>query len=150
MTTTPDCRALLSEFLLMWDGDERYADNHHARASLLDDVRAAVEAAPEAVGQGVTVPLASRSNDWRDGYTAGWNEALTQHSTPVPVGERPWERDGWCDDEGRCWWWRSDGVDEFWEFVCLRYPVEHIAKLPEHISYGPCLPHWALPLPGDQ
>jgi hypothetical protein len=73
----------------------------------------------------------------------------TAHTAPVPVGERPWERDGWCDDEGRCWWWRSDGVDEFWEFICLRYPVEHIAKLPDHISYGPCLPHWALPLPGD-
>jgi hypothetical protein len=23
---------------------------------------------------------------------------------PVPVSERPWERDGWCDEQGQCWW----------------------------------------------
>lgn len=23
---------------------------------------------------------------------------------PVPVSERPWEQEGWCDDQGRCWW----------------------------------------------
>ena len=26
-----------------------------------------------------------------------------QRPQPVAVSERPWERDGWCDDEGRCW-----------------------------------------------
>lgn len=27
-----------------------------------------------------------------------------RHPTPVPVAERPWERDGWCDEQGQCWW----------------------------------------------
>lgn len=88
--------------------------------------------------------------DW-EGFKAAMQEAYASHgaqAAPVPVAERPWERDGWCDEQGRCWWWRSDGVDEFWEFICLPYPVEHIAKLPKHITYGPCLPHYALPLPG--
>ena len=31
-------------------------------------------------------------------------ELLAQrHPAPVPVSERPWERDGWCDELGRCW-----------------------------------------------
>jgi hypothetical protein len=56
---------------------------------------------------------------------------------PVPVAERPWEREGWCDVEGRCWWWhpetdshvacwchsRGNGTEKFW------------------------LPHHALPIP---
>jgi hypothetical protein len=25
---------------------------------------------------------------------------------PVPVAERPWEREGWRDADGRCWWGR--------------------------------------------
>jgi hypothetical protein len=30
-------------------------------------------------------------------------ELLSQRRpAPVPVSERPWERDGWCDAEGRC------------------------------------------------
>jgi hypothetical protein len=36
-----------------------------------------------------------------------------QHPQPVAVSERPWEREGWCDDEGRCWLRRryeKDGV----------------------------------------
>ena len=27
---------------------------------------------------------------------------------PVAVSERPWERDGWCDAEGRCYGWDGD------------------------------------------
>lgn len=28
---------------------------------------------------------------------------LVPASVPVPVSERPWERDGWCDEQGQCW-----------------------------------------------
>jgi hypothetical protein len=28
---------------------------------------------------------------------------VLQRLAPVAVSERPWERDGWCDDEGRYW-----------------------------------------------
>ena len=31
---------------------------------------------------------------------------------PVPVSERPWEREGWCDAEGQCWWFRPADFDE--------------------------------------
>jgi hypothetical protein len=47
----------------------------------------------------------------------GWNKAVEaieraielieggvlQRLAPVAVSERPWECEGWCDDEGRCW-----------------------------------------------
>ena len=49
--------------------------------------------------------LANRAAAW------GWEQAMTtlaellaqRHPAPVPVSERPWERDGWCDELGRCW-----------------------------------------------
>jgi hypothetical protein len=66
---------------------------------------------------------------------------------PVPVSERPWERPGWLDAEGRCWCfaegrnWRSDDFgyshDRSW-----------ILRRPEPGIYDTnLLPHWALPLP---
>ena len=47
---------------------------------------------------------------------------LLQRSAPapLPVAERPWEREGWCDAEGQCWWFA---------------PAEAIPH---------CLPHWAI------
>lgn len=33
---------------------------------------------------------------------------------PIPVAERPWEREGWCDEQGRCWWFNSE--DPNWVF----------------------------------
>jgi hypothetical protein len=72
---------------------------------------------------------------------------LLQHPQPVAVSERPWEREGWCDAEGQCWWWRSDGVEEFWELTCVPDPISHNSKCAENVSYGPCLPAHALPTP---
>jgi len=54
--------------------------------------------------------------------------------TPIPVSERPWEREGFSDAEGRCWWFWP--VGEAWS---LCSPPPHRAT---H-----CLPHYALPLP---
>jgi len=56
---------------------------------------------------------------------------------PVPVAERPWEREGWCDERGWCWMRRKyepDGVT--WRFM-----------LPDPEAsgyYRESLPHWAL------
>ena len=58
---------------------------------------------------------------------------------PVPVAERPGERDGWCDAEGRCWWFA---------------PVEAMPGGFRSAGWGlyapdpadedtHCLPHWA-------
>jgi hypothetical protein len=53
---------------------------------------------------------------------------------PVAVAERPWEREGWCDAEGRCWWFNHAGIPEW--------------QLASDGPYGDfSLPHHALPLP---
>jgi hypothetical protein len=55
--------------------------------------------------------------------------------SPVPVAERPWEREGWCDAEGRCWWFNHAGIPEW--------------QLASDGPYGDfSLPHHALPVPG--
>jgi hypothetical protein len=54
---------------------------------------------------------------------------------PVPVSERPWEREGWCDAEGRCYGWDGD----YW------WMVGNPGAANETITH--CLPHWALPTP---
>jgi hypothetical protein len=54
---------------------------------------------------------------------------------PVPVSERPWEREGWCDAEGRCYGWDGD----YW------WMVGNPGAANETITH--CLPHWALPVP---
>jgi hypothetical protein len=59
---------------------------------------------------------------------------------PVPVGERPWEREGWCDAEGRCWM-----VNELLEWA-FRKQYKSLDSYYFH-GYTHLLPHWALPLP---
>jgi hypothetical protein len=37
---------------------------------------------------------------------------------PVAVSERPWEREGWCDAEGRCWIYMPDiGTSPRWRLT---------------------------------
>jgi hypothetical protein len=56
---------------------------------------------------------------------------------PVPVSERPWEREGWCDGDGWCWCFDADGTDPWWSF-----------DKPEGCpTWTHLLPHDALPLP---
>jgi hypothetical protein len=62
---------------------------------------------------------------------------------PVPVSERPWERDGWCDAEGMCWWGhlrRFQPENRIVHSWGLAAPGRLDASTV-------CLPHWALPLP---
>lgn len=62
---------------------------------------------------------------------------------PVPVGERPWEREEWCDTDGLCWLGSHalDGCTPTWLFGppawAERFPTVHRVVLPAH----------ALPLP---
>ena len=51
---------------------------------------------------------------------------------PVPVSERPWEREGWCTDWGWCW-------------VCVQ--GRWLRDYPQNYLNAACLPHWALPQP---
>jgi hypothetical protein len=80
-----------------------------------------------------------------------WAQMLgTAHPAPVPVGERPWERELWLDHEGRCWFHsKIDPVDPSWH---LDSPSEMGFQVANSCvdTYTHALPHWALPLPGDQ
>ena len=55
---------------------------------------------------------------------------------PVPVSERPWEREEWCDEQGRCWWFNP--ADPVWVF-------DHPGYCPNSGAF--LLPAHALPLP---
>jgi hypothetical protein len=64
---------------------------------------------------------------------------------PVPVSGRPWEREGWCDADGRCWWGRpsEEMCNSDW-FLATRAEVEEFCDCsPPVVS----LPHHALPVP---
>jgi hypothetical protein len=61
--------------------------------------------------------------------------AATITTEPVPVAERPWEREGWCDARGWCWYWHPG--EECWEMA----PVGTLDE------WTHSLPHHALPLP---
>jgi len=61
---------------------------------------------------------------------------------PVPVSERPWEREGWCDAEGRCWM-----VNELLEWA-FRKQYKSLDSYYFH-GYTHLLPHWALPVPSS-
>jgi hypothetical protein len=69
-----------------------------------------------------------------------FREALTRYAhptiEPVPVAERPWEREkGWRDPDGECWWCPPDGP-LYWQMAN-----------PAMVYGGWLLPAHALPLP---
>ena len=61
----------------------------------------------------------------------------TERTILVPVSERPWEREGWCDSEGRCW---IHCPGQSWDTWVLMVPQNAI-------DGAHCLPATALPLP---
>jgi hypothetical protein len=67
-----------------------------------------------------------------------------RHPAPVPVSERPWERDGWCDEQGRCW--LRGKVEGDWRL--LRPVNSGVPQLKYCFSHS--LPFHALPLPAGE
>jgi hypothetical protein len=58
---------------------------------------------------------------------------------PVPVAERPWEREkGWRDPDGECWWCPPDGPP-YWQMAN-----------PAMVCGGWLLPPHALPIPAPK
>ena len=58
---------------------------------------------------------------------------------PVPVAERPWEREkGWRDPDGECWWCPPDGP-LYWQMAN-----------PAMVYGGWLLPPHAIPVPGAE
>jgi hypothetical protein len=64
---------------------------------------------------------------------------------PVSVSERPWEREGWCDAEGRCWWGRVEGNPGNPEWFLAG--LSEIEGFYEIGDWTVLLPHHALPVP---
>ena len=59
---------------------------------------------------------------------------------PVPVSERPWDRNGWCDENGWCWGFDANDSDTYWVF-------DDPASCP---CWTHLLPHHALPVPQQE
>ena len=86
------------------------------------------------------------TRDFARAVLARWGRPAIE---PVPVSERlPGPED--CDAEGRCWWWRTDGVEEHWELISLRDPIGHNESCASHVNYTHSLPHYALPVSQQQ
>lgn len=66
------------------------------------------------VAEGLRCVLRDDSEDaiqraWQRSRILDAVDLIEANCLPVPVAERPWEREGWCDAEGRCWWGRIEG-----------------------------------------
>ena len=66
---------------------------------------------------------------------------------PVPVSERPWEREGWCGEHGRCWFGREDSDD--WSADWTLATPDAIEEFCTYTPQTVCLPAHALPLPAQ-
>ena len=65
---------------------------------------------------------------------------------PVPVAERPWEREGWCNSDNEAFLFDSD-TKKWSLYECDKYsPVMTNAS----DKYTHSLPHNALPVPGAE
>lgn len=67
---------------------------------------------------------------------------LVPASVPVPVSERPWERDGWCDEQGQCWMGDPGGGG----FI----PSWRLCRPEDAPRMRVSLPFNALPLPSGE
>lgn len=120
-----------------------------ARAIALDRSRRAPVPPAEGEVTELVAWLQTSAREWRDlgQYSEGakCHRAAElfqqQHPTPVPVvvpvpvTERPWERGGWLDLDGECWWCPPDGPP-CWLMI------------PPSMAYaGWLLPSHALPVP---
>lgn len=71
-----------------------------------------------------------------------------QEPVPVPVSERPWEGEGWCDKQGRCWFGREESDD--WSADWTLATPEAVEEFCTYAPQTVCLPAHALPLPGQE
>lgn len=63
---------------------------------------------------------------------------------PVRASERPWERPGWCDSEGRCWGFNA--TERAWR---LRPAVWYQSEA-ERMAFRWLLPASAIPVPAEE
>jgi hypothetical protein len=159
MTTPTDWRALCAELLEALENAIRviYNEDGTKHISTADHVISKADTAlaqPEP--QGPTDEELWEAYDQMDGAPEDWAWVRDYASAvlarwgrpavePVPVAERPWEREGWCDADEKCWWGRpsEELCNSDW-FLATRAEVEEFCDcFPPVVS----LPHWALPVP---
>lgn len=63
---------------------------------------------------------------------------------PIPASERPWERPGWCDSEGRCWGFNA--TERGWR---LR-PAAWFQSGADRIVWRWLLPASTIPVPAEE
>jgi hypothetical protein len=69
---------------------------------------------------------------------------------PVSVAERPWEREGWCDARGQCWWFKPADFDDNEPAPSWYLDVSPALKEIRFFGLTYSLPHHALPLPTSE
>lgn len=67
----------------------------------------------------------------------------TVQSYAVPVNELPWNRPGWCDAEGRCWFCNAYSMGR-WNYHTPPNPAENWGLL-STLTHS--APHWTIPRP---
>lgn len=68
---------------------------------------------------------------------------LVPAPVPVAVAERPWEREGWCDEQGRCWFCNAYSMGR-WSYETPPNPEQDWGLLS---TLTHALPHGAIPRP---
>jgi hypothetical protein len=135
---TTDFRALCGELM---DALANFDDSqlYHEAPALISRARAAL-----AEGDGVGVTDEELYDLWdQEGHEADFQDcrrfaraALARHDThprPIPVAERPWEREGFCDPEGRCW--------------VFHHSIGVLVQPDSSLGDAVCFPAAAIPLP---
>jgi hypothetical protein len=149
--TDPEYRALCAELLAEIDA-KAWGIRSLPLSDAIDRARAAL-AQPEPVAPTLAheayvafVQICKGNSDDAGTYEADEElvrralkrlDDLEQHHptiAPIPVSERPWEREGFCDAHGTCWMWHPIN---FHYCLCRPDPSVHTHSLPAD----------ALPLP---
>ena len=86
-------------------------------------------------------PIFAQSADRIDRAIAPIQQQATElaalRSVPTTVEQQPWKKPGWCDSEGRCWWFNDES--------CAGVRV--FANKGEYPVHSRMLPHNAISLP---
>lgn len=143
-----DFRALCAELL---EGIERHVvtvEDAELYEALLDRARAALA---EGAGVGpsdeqqkalkeLDAWIRERHGEFAEGTILcdGLNvelihSAILAHPRPIPVAERPWEHEGFCDAKGRCW--------------VFHHSIGVLVQPDSSLGDAVCFPAAAIPLP---
>jgi hypothetical protein len=149
--TTPDYKALCAEMLAAWEkGDDIVGAMNRARLALAEGAGAGPT--DDSIETDFRVWFADTQGSAYFGAVAlvvliKWTRHLLArygtHPRPIPVAERPWEREGFCDAEGRCWFspWHQQGYAPNWRLI---------EPYLRHFSDAWGLPAHALPTPAQE